>query len=581
MEHECDVLVVGSGAAGFSAAIAAHDCGLKVLMVEKADVFGGTTAYSAGVIWVPCSDAARDAGISDSPARALEYLRSETGGLLDEGKARAFLARAPDTLRYLTRHTHVKFSLAPAWSDYHPTRPGGHAGGRSLSPLPFDGRKLGNWFARLRWPLRSMMAFGGMSIGRTDVPHVYAMQRKPASALHMAGLILRYARDRMTGWHRGTRLVNGNALIAMLALSAKEREIPVWLDAPLSELLTSSQGEVIGAVVKHDGALVRVSARRGVVLACGGQAASNRYQSAYAHVQEQHEHFTVVPSSNTGDALRAAVGVGAAMDTRAHAPAAWTPVSLLPMPDGSVDRFPHFVDRGKPGFIAVAPSGKRFVNEARSYHDFVPAMVEACKGLERTEAFLICDSRTLSRFGIGGVPPWPSRSKPYEKTGYLLKGETLAELAAQMGVPADALQQTVSNFNRSAATGKDDEFGRGSDVYQNFNGSSLYLHENPNPNLSTISAGPFYAVRLVPGDIGSFIGLAVNPRAQVLDGKGEVIPGLYAAGNDMTSVMAGTYPGAGITLGPALTFGFLASIDIARRANLKPMFEEAAETVAS
>jgi succinate dehydrogenase/fumarate reductase flavoprotein subunit len=576
MKHEFDVLVIGSGAAGFSAAIAAHDSGLKVLMVEKAEVFGGTTAYSAGVVWVPCSDEARDAGISDTPERALEYLRSESGGLLDDEKAKAFLANAPKTLRYLTQHTHVKFDLAPTWSDYHPTLPGGHAGGRSLSPQPFDGRKLGKWFGNLRWPLRSMMGFGGMSIGRSDVPHLYAMQRKLGSAVHMAGLILRYGVDRIAGWPRGTRLVNGNALIAMLALSAKERRIPIWLDSPLVELRSSTQGEVIGAMIRHNGALVVVNARFGIVLACGGQAASTQYQSAYEHVQKRHEHFTVVPPGNTGDAVRAASAVGAAVDTRARAPAAWTPVSLLPMSDGSIDRFPHFVDRGKPGFIAVDPRGKRFVNEARSYHDFVSAMIDTCKGLEQTEAYLLCDSKTLRRFGIGAVPPWPSSPKPYERTGYLLKADTLAELAAKMHLGAGPLEHTVLTFNRFVAAGKDDEFGRGSDVYQHFNGSSLYLHENANPNLATICDAPFYAVRLVAGDIGSFIGLKVNGRAQVLDGKDEVIPGLYAAGNDITSIMGGTYPGAGITIGPALTFGLLASIDIARRANLKPAFEELA-----
>ena len=268
--------------------------------------------------------------------------------------------------------------------------------------------------------------------------------------------------------------------------------------------------------------------------------------------------------------------IKAAVDTRAHAPAAWTPVSLLPMSDGSIDRFPHFVDRGKPGFIAVDPRGKRFVNEARSYHDFVSAMIYTCKGLERTEAYLLCDSKTLRRFGIGAVPPWPSSPKPYERTGYLLRADTLTDLAAKMHVGAGPLEHTVSTFNRSVASGKDNEFERGSDAYQHFNGSSLYLDENANPNLATICDAPFYAVRLVAGDIGSFIGLKVNGRAQVLDGKGEVIPGLYAAGNDITSIMGGTYPGAGITIGPALTFGLLASIDIARRANLKPAFEELA-----
>lgn len=560
VDQTCDVLVVGSGVAGLCAALAAHDSGLRVVIAEKASVFGGTSAFSAGVAWIPANSQARALGIEDSPAKALQYLRSEIGSLLDEAKAEAFVECAAKALDYLLEKTHVRFSVATEWPDYHPDLPGGCAGGRSLSPEPFDGQRLGDWFPRLRMPLRSMMAFGGMSVGRNDLKYVFTMRTSVRSFAYVGKLVMGYAFDRLRGYPRGTRLVNGNALVARLALSVKERGIPLWLNAPLQGLEMLG-GRVVGAELMRNGKRIRVSVRRAVVLACGGRSASQAYRAQYPHVRQGGDHYTVVPESNTGDGITVAVrDADADVSADVHHHAAWAPVSLVPLPDGSVDRFPHFIDRGKPGFIAVDPNGMRFVNESLSYHDFVPGMIKACRGAPAVEAFLICDHRTVRRFGIGAVPPAPGRLDAYLRSGYLFRGQTLEALADVIGVDASRLERTVGEFNADARRGVDTQFKRGSDAYQRFNGSTLY--ESTNPTLAPIERGPFYAVRLVPGDIGSFSGLRTNARAQVLDKQGACIPGLYACGNDMTSVMGGTYPGAGITIGPALTFAHLAARDI-------------------
>jgi succinate dehydrogenase/fumarate reductase flavoprotein subunit len=418
-----------------------------------------------------------------------------------------------------------------------------------------------------------MMALGGMSVGRDDLKYIYSLRTSLDSFAYVGKLVMSYALDRLRGHRRGTRLVNGNALVGRLALSVKERGIPLWLEAPLQGLVTR-EGRVVGAELVRDGRHVRVRALRAVVLACGGQAASDVYQARYLHVRQGQEHYTVVPASNTGDGIAAAVSdADADVVTDLHHPAAWAPVSLVPLPDGSIDRFPHFIDRGKPGFIAIAPDGTRFVNESLSYHDFVPAMIKVCAHRPLVEAFLVCDHHTVRRFGIGAAPPAPGSLRPYLRSGYVFRGETLRALAEAIGVDAAQLERTVDRFNADARQGLDTQFGRGSDAYQRFNGSKQC--PSANPTLAPIERGPFYAVRLVPGDIGSFSGLRTNAQAQVIDKQGAPIPGLYACGNDMASVMGGAYPGAGITIGPALTFAWLAVQDIEARSRISSPAEAA------
>jgi succinate dehydrogenase/fumarate reductase flavoprotein subunit len=553
--YECDLLVAGSGAAGLTAAITARDAGLKVVIAEKEAVFGGTTALSAGVVWIPCNDQARDAGLADSTDAALRYLRSEVGAHLDEAKARTFCERAAEMLRTIEGTTHVRYELQPTWADYHPKAPGGVDGGRSLLPVAFDGRRLGERFAELRAPIETMMIFGGMSVARDDLPHIFNMTRSARSAWHMARIFARYLVDRLSH-ARGTRITNGNALIGRLALSAHEREIPLWLRSPVRELVIE-RGRVAGAIVEREGRRLEVRAAKGVVLACGGFPGSAALQAAwYPHVARGRFHQSAAPASNTGDGLALAQQAGGSLNEHVHHPAAWTPVSLVPRAGGRLVPFPHFVDRGKPGYIAVDRRGRRFANESQSYHDFTPRMIDACRDDAQVEAWIVCDHAAIRKFGLGVAPPAPGRLGPHLRNGYLTRAASLGELAATLGIDAAGLQSTVESFNTHAALGLDPLFDRGADAYQRFNGSPA---QQPNPCVAPLRTGPFYAVRIVAGDIGTFLGVRTDPLGRVQRADGAIVEGLYAVGNDQTSVMGGTYPGAGITLGPAMTFGYLAA----------------------
>ena len=555
----CDVLVAGSGAGGLAAAITAAQHGLEVVVTEKEPLFGGTTAYSAGGIWIPCSSHARRAGVSDSADAALRYLEQEVGGQLDSAKARAYLAACAKMLDFIERHTSVRFTLMTAWSDYHPDLPGASAGGRSLVPEPFDGRLLGEHFRDLRPPLATMMLFGGMSVGRTDIPHLLNVTRSPRSALHVARLLGRYGVDRMR-WPRGTRLTNGNSLVAQLAKWLFDHGVPLWLGSPLLKLVRA-EGRVTGAIVRRDGTEIEVTARRGVVLACGGFPRDGDMRlEHYRHVAAGKNHVPLAPSGNTGDGIRAARGVGAAFTAEYSQPAAWTPVSLVPQPDGMAIPYPHFIDRCKPGYIAVDRRGRRFANEADSYHDFMPRLFDACREDRTVEAFLVSDHRAIRRYGIGVAPPAPGRLGPYLRSGYLARAETPEALARALGIDPAGFVAQLERYNRSAERGEDPEVGKGTNAYHRFGGDPSH---SPNPNIAPIVTPPYYAVRLVPGDLGTFIGLSTDPLARVLDVNERPIPGLYAVGNDQASVMGGTYPGAGITIGPAMTFGYIAARDLA------------------
>ena len=555
----CDVLVAGSGAAGFAAALTARLHGLDVLMVEKEPLFGGTTAYSAGVVWIPLNHHQEAAGIAERRDDALTYLTAHVGNRLDRAKAEAFVDHAAVMLDVFEREGFVAYELAATWADYHPDEPGASQGGRSLVPNEYDGRKLGPWFERLRPALATMMPLGGMMVGRNDLPHVFRMTQSAKSALHVARMVARHARDRLSH-SRGTRLVNGNALIARLAVSAFARGIPLWLSSPMVALV-SDAGRITGAIVEREGARVRVEARRGVVLACGGFPANDALKrQVYAHLAAGKNHIRLPPPGNTGDGLRLAQSAGGRFHDDVHQPAAWTPVSLVPQPDGSTVPFPHFFERGKPGYISVDRRGRRFVNEARSYHVFVPAMIETCRNDPVVEAWIVCDHRAIRRFGLGALGPAPMRIAPFLRSGYIRRGDTVRDLARACGIDAEGLDRTVAAFNAPARRGEDPEFQRGSDAYQRFNGAPGHA---PNPCIAPLETPPFYAVRVVPGELGTFAGIATNANAQVVGSDGQPIAGLYAVGNDAASVMGGTYPAAGITIGPAMTFGYIAARHVA------------------
>jgi succinate dehydrogenase/fumarate reductase flavoprotein subunit len=552
--HTCDLLVAGSGAGGFAAALAASLEGLDVLMVEKEPLFGGTTAYSAGVIWIPRNSHAAKAGIADTREAALTYLRSHVGNRLNQSKAEAFVDRAHEMLDRFEREQFVEYELSPTWADYYPDEPGGSQGGRSLGPTEFDGTKLGPLFEKLRPPVVTMTALGGMMVGRNDLPHVFKMTEKVSAALHVAGMVASHARARLSH-DRGTRLVNGSALVARLAWHARARGIPLWLDSPVVDLETD-RGRVTGAIVQRGGQRARIVARRGVVLACGGFPGSEELtRQVYPHRAAGKNHQRLPPPGNTGDGLRLASLAGGYLDDNVHQAAAWAPVSLVPQRDGTTVPYPHFYERGKPGYIAVDRRGHRFTNEARSYHAFVPAMIEACRDDDAVEAWIVCDHRAIRKFGLGALGPRPLPIAPHLKSGYIVRGKTVEELARAAHIDPANLAETIATYNRSAVRGQDPTFNRGGDSYQRFNGAAGH---GPNPCVAPLEQGPFYAVRVVPGELGTFAGIATDASSRVIDRSGKPISGLYAVGNDAASVMGGTYPGAGITIGPAMTFGYIA-----------------------
>ena len=553
-DHECDVLVVGTGAGGLSAAVTAASLGLDVLAVEKEPYYGGTTARSGGWLWIPCSPVAQRAGVEDSPEAARRYLQHETGNHFDAGRIDAFLHEGPRMVDFMERETEVRFVLGPSFADYHPTAPGGSDGGRSICAAPFDARALGAEKDRLRPPLAEI-TFMGMMIGTGDeLKHFFNVTRSIKSAGVVARLLARFGRD-LVRHGRAMRLTNGNALVGRLAKSAFDRGVPIWTDAPVTDLHMDA-GRVTGATVQRNGAPVRVHARRGVVLATGGFPNDvARRRAMFRHAPTGAEHWSPAPPGNTGDGLRLAEASGALVEDSYPNAAAWVPVSLVPRRDGTAGPFPHFVDRSKPGVIAVTRDGRRFCNEADSYHDFIQAMVAATPDSEHC-AWFLCDHPTIRRYGLGFAKPFPLPLAPYTRSGYLLHGRTLADLAKHAGIDPAGLEHTVAAFNGPAARGEDPAFGRGCTSYNRSLGDPAV---KPNPCVAPLAAGPFYAVKVVPGDLGTFAGLRGNEHAQVLDADGTPIPGLYAAGNDLASIMGGNYPGGGITLGPAMTFGFIAA----------------------
>jgi succinate dehydrogenase/fumarate reductase flavoprotein subunit len=557
--YQCDALVVGSGCAGLSAAVTAGHLGLNVLVVEKEPRFGGTTARSGGWLWIPGTSLARNWGIVENPEQARTYLRHEAGNSFDAERVDAFLTAGPEAVDFFTTKTAVRFDMPLTFPDYHAEAPGGAQGGRSMVTRPFDGRELGEHIGDLGAPLPELTVFGMMLGSGKEIVHFMRATRSLTSALYVAKRLSRHFMD-VLRHGRGMNLTNGNALAGRLAKSAFDLNIPLWLSSPVRELIVED-GAVRGAIVERDGPPIRVNVRRGVILACGGFPHDvNRRKAMFPHTPTGNEHWSPGPTANTGDGLRLAESAGCRIEDALPNAAAWVPVSITTRKDGSKGVMPHFIDRAKPGVIAVTRDGKRFANEGNSYHDFVQEMMKAAKPGEEITAFLLCDHRALRKYGLGCVPPFPMPLGHHLRTGYLKRGATLAELAAQTGIDAKGLEATVAAFNKTAADGQDPTFGKGSRAYNRYQGDALH---GPNPCIAPLRDGPFYAIKMVIGDLGTYAGIKTDANARALDAEGEPITGLYAVGNDMASIMGGNYPGAGITLGPALTFGYIAGRHIA------------------
>ena len=554
-EHrQCDVLVIGSGAGGLATAVAAAHFGLSVILAEKAPVFGGTTAWSGGWLWIPRNPLARAAGIEEDPREPLRYLESELGNRVSDPRIAVFLDNGPEMVRFFADHAGMEWVDGNRIPDFHESE-GRALGGRSVSVAPFDGRKLGPLVDRLRPPL-DVVSLAGMGIASgADMAHFFNATRNLRSMAHVAGRLVRHGRDLVTR-RRAMQLVNGNALAARLLKAAHDKGVVLMESAPLSRLIRNGE-HVTGAVLETGAGPVTVSASRAVVLATGGFPHDRaRIAQNFDHDPDGTRHQSAAPDSNTGDGIRAGEDAGGIFETDFAHPGAWAPVSIVPRRDGTQGRFPHLVERAKPGYLAVMANGKRFVNEADSYHDFMKALFAATPTGGQAECWLIADHRAQRRFGLGWSKPFPFPTGPYEASGYLKSARSLAELARLCGIDATALEETVRTFNGNARQGTDPDFGRGASAYNRIQGDPAH---GPNPSLGALETAPFHAVKIVPGSLGTFAGLRTDTRGRVLDRHGAAIPGLFAAGNDMSSIFGGNYPSGGITLGPAMTFGYIAA----------------------
>ena len=549
---EFDLVVIGAGGAGLSAAVFAAIDGAKVLVVEHTEYVGGTTAWSAGTTWVPCTHHSARVNSSDTLADATTYLNHAVGDQAPAALRDAFLKHGAEAVATIEAQSSMKYRPYLKHPDYISDLPGSTLNGRALEPVPFDGRFLGDLFPLLRPPIPEFTVLGGMMVDRTDINHLLGMTKSWASIKHSASILWRHLRDRLTH-ARGTRLVMGNALVARLLHSfSQHAHATLALKTSVDALERDASGRVVSVMLSSATGKIRVLAKRGVVLASGG---FNRDPALRAQkLPGIPEQWCPAAPGHTGKALALARSMGAVEGQGAQSPAYWAPVSLRKRSDGSTAVFPHFVmDRAKPGMITVNQAGERFVNESTSYHLFALGMQSAMQAIP---AYLIADAKALRQYGMGMVRPGGKGLAPFLADGYLTEGNSLQALADQLGLSAEGLAQAVANNNAFAQTGVDTQFQRGVTAYQQNIGDAAAGGRNP--NLGEIIEGPFYAVKLYPGDIGAANGLQTNEHAQVLDAKGQAIDGLYAVGNDMNSIMGGVYPAPGITLGPGLVFAYLA-----------------------
>ncbi|TNM39549.1 3-oxosteroid 1-dehydrogenase [Nocardioides albidus] len=549
MKDSYDVVVVGAGGAGMSAALAAAHRGLDTLLIEKSGHFGGSTARSGGGVWIPGNYALRDAGQVDEGdlAAAKTYLDSIVGDVVPKVRRDTYLDRGPEVLDFLRETTPLRFAWVPEYADYLPEQPGGRPRGRSVEPVPMDARFLGEELGRLHPPYTKAPA--NLIVTQADFRRLSLGLRTLRGPLTMLKVMVK----RLLAILTGKRMyAMGNAIAIGLRKGLVDAGVPVAYDTPLQDLLVED-GRVVGVVVEHQGRRREIRARRGVILGSGG----------FEHSQELREKFLPQPTSaawstgaasNTGGGLLAGTAAGAATDLLDDA--WWGPT--IPLPGRA---WFCLAERNLPGSIIVNSAGARFMNEALPYVEATHEIYRGERtGVSHVPSYMVFDQTYRNRYLFAGVPgrqPFPGR---WYKEGVVVRADTLAELAARIGLPEGTLEATVQRFNGFARSGVDADFRRGESAYDKYYSDPTV---RPNCSLAPIEKGPFYAVKVVPGDLGTKGGLVTDERARVLREDGSVLPGLYAAGNVSAAVMGNTYPGPGGTIGPALVFGYLAAEDIA------------------
>lgn len=538
-DHEVGFLVVGSGAGGLTGALAAADRGLDTLVIEKAAHYGGSTALSGGGIWVPNNPTLLREGLRDDRADVRAYLDAVVGDRVPTANLDRFIDEGPRMLEFLETSPHLRFQWCTGYSDYHPEAPGGRPAGRSIEPLPVDLKQLGPDEDLLR--PAALATPPGLFITSKDFVQLNMVTRTWKARWTALLTGLRAIKAIVLRRHMDTL---GRALIARLRLALRDAGVPLWLNTPLRSLITDDTGAVIGVLAERDGREIRIRARDGVLLATGGFEHNQAMRKQYLP-DGGRDNFSAASADNTGDGIVAGEKVGAAVDLMDDA--WWMPSFQRPEGVNQV----LVSERSIPCSIIVDSSGARFTNEAAPYVTFVHAQLAG----SHDPAWLIFDAKAKSRYPIGGVVPGQKFPASWLESGLLRTGATVDELAAAIGVPALGLRESVERFNGFARNGHDDDFGRGDSAYDNYYGDPTL----PQPTLDPLDRGPYYALRIRIGDLGTKGGLVYNENAQVLRADGSIIDGLYAAGNTSAAVMGNDYAGAGATIGPAMVFGYVAA----------------------
>ena len=559
--REVDVLVVGSGAAGLATAVTAAHHRMAVLVAEKAPVCGGATSWSGGWIWAPGNRFAKAEGVVEGPEEFRHYLRACLKEHYNPSRVEAFLQASPEMVEFFHANTYLQFVPGTHIKDIYGKLPGAGEGHRSVAPKPIDARVFDKNLLSIMRRQYYETSFLGMGImAGEDLKAFLNAGRGDIHALaHCARRVARHGWDLVTRG-RSMQLVNGTALVGRLMKSATDCGVQFLTSSPAVRLVREGE-RIVGAVLDTAHGQVEVRARKGVVLASGGFPNNVELRKRYfPRTPTGQEHWTLAPRSSEGDGLSLAESAGGHLKADLASPAAWCPVSLVRYRNGRTGVFPHIMDRAKPGHIAVLRDGRRFVNEADGYHDYVTGMLSSIPAGHSMESWLICDHRSLRRYSLGMAKPWPVPILPHLLSGYLVRGKTVAALADKCGIDPKGLQATIIEFNADARNGTDPLLHRGETSFNRYGGDSSIPY--PNPTLAPLEQAPFYAVRIVPGSFGTFAGIETDHRARVIRQDGTPVSGLYAVGSDQASVMGGTYPAGGINLGPAMTFGYIAGLEL-------------------